>query len=851
MHETSQLIENVGGIIVLLLVAAAVMALSKRIRVPFTVLLVVVGAGISFISDTFDDQHVALLNMLRGLSLSPDLILYVFLPTLIFESAFNLNARQLWQNIIPILTLAVPGLLLSTGIIAGILLLTTSIPVLPALLLGAILSATDPVAVIALFRQLGAPRRLTVLVEGESLFNDATAIVLAGILIAGIGADVGEHNADIPAAFIEFLLVFFGGLLVGWLLGLATGTLLGLVRADVYIETTLTTILAYTSFLIAEQMFHVSGVVAVVAAGLTLGSWGRIKISPSVRYYVDHFWEYMSFVATALIFLMVGMRVNLGELLASSHILPWVLLGMLLSRAIVIYGMIPLSNKLPGRESTNRAYQTVMYWGGLRGAIALAIVLSIPTFEYSDLFIALVMGAVLFTLLVQGLSIEWLVARLGLNKPSLSDRIAESEGSITAKQQALSRLRELQSGGFFSAPIAAQIQQQCNDALANERRVLNQLRDHELDQGQEIKRLYLRCFGNEKATYNNLHNKGHLSEAAVRHLMTCLTTQIETVKFLDEAQFASSNKLPQPALDRHGVSRGLLHLLEGVPGLSTLTEKLRLEHIAIAYEESWARFHACVSVLADLEKLKELTRLDDVVFEGVKSQYENWLKQAEQSIHDMAEQYPEFVGSMQERLGKRLILLSESEAIQHEDNQGNIPHNLAEKMKEQRLQSLWDLRGQEIARLKVAPEELLRKVPFFTEVPKVEFDELTRKMKRHSVTAGEKVIQQGETGDRLYMIARGVVRISRNVNNAEVNLATLIAGDFFGEMALLHDEKRTATVTSVSPCTFYVLERDKLRHAMGDNPSIKQALELAARQRLEQQDSVSVKKDTHGESTLN
>jgi CPA1 family monovalent cation:H+ antiporter len=831
MHETSQLIENVGGIIVLLLVAATVMALSKRVKVPFTVLLVLAGAGITIIVDTLASQNITALHMLQGLSLSPDLILYVFLPTLIFETAFNLNTRQLWQNIIPILTLAVPGLLISTGIIGAILILATPIPALPALLLGAILSATDPVAVIALFKQLGAPKRLTVLVEGESLFNDATAIVLAGILIAGMGVDVGEHNTDILAAVIEFLSVFFGGLLVGWLLGLVTGALLGLVRADVYIETTLTTILAYASFLIAERMFHVSGVVSVVAAGLTLGTWGRIKISASVRHYVNHFWEYMSFVATALIFLMVGMRVNLDELIASSNILPWVILGMLLSRAMVIYGMIPLSNKLPGIEPTNRAYQTVMYWGGLRGAIALAIVLSIPEFEYSELFIALVMGAVLFTLLVQGLSIEWLVDRLGLNKPPLSDLVAEFEVNIAATQFATNRLRELQSGGFFSAPIAAQLQCQCDEALKSERQELKQLRDWQLTEGHEIKLLYLRCYSNEQALYNDLYNKGHLSETTFRNLMSDLMAQVESVKFLDESKLAISKKLPQAALHEHQVSRSLLHLLEGIPGLSSLTEKLRLGKIALGYEMSWARYHACMSVLADMEKMKELTQLQDTVFEGVKSQYGGWLEWAEQSIHEMAEQYPEFVGSMQERLGKRLILLSESEAIQFEECQGNIPHDLAEKMKDQRLQSLWNLRGHEVARLKVAPEELLRKIPFFSTIPETDFDELATKMKRHSVTADEKVIQQGDADDRLFMIARGVVRISREVDSAEVNLATLIAGDFFGEMALLHDEKRTATVTSMSPCTFYVLERNALLEAMEENPSIKTALELAYQQR--------------------
>ena len=246
----------------------------------------------------------------------------------------------------PVLTLAVPGLLLSTGIIGGIVYLATDIPLTAALLLGAILSATDPVAVIALFKRLGAPKRLTILVEGESLFNDATAIVLATILITTIGVEAGEGAVSVGAAAWDFGVVFVGGMAVGCVLGIVTSLVVGAVRSDVYIETTLTTILAYASFILAERAFHVSGVVAVVMAGITLGNWGRIKISPQVRQYVDHFWEYMAYVATALIFLMVGMRVDLSSLQASAGALAWVVLGMLLSRAIVIYGMIPVSNRL-------------------------------------------------------------------------------------------------------------------------------------------------------------------------------------------------------------------------------------------------------------------------------------------------------------------------------------------------------------------------------------------------------------------------------------------------------------------------------------------------------------------------
>jgi len=195
MHETSVLVDVVSGLILLLIIAAATSAIGKRVRLPFTVMLVIIGAGMAMLADV-----VPLLSVLHSLSLSPDMILYIFLPTLVFESAFNMDGRQLWHNIVPVLTLAVPGLLLSTGIIGGIVYLATDIPLTAALLLGAILSATDPVAVIALFKRLGAPKRLTILVEGESLFNDATAIVLATILITTIGVEAGEGAVSVGAA---------------------------------------------------------------------------------------------------------------------------------------------------------------------------------------------------------------------------------------------------------------------------------------------------------------------------------------------------------------------------------------------------------------------------------------------------------------------------------------------------------------------------------------------------------------------------------------------------------------------------------------------------------------------------
>lgn len=346
--------EIVASIIALLLISCFVLYLSNRTRLPFSILLVVTGIFIRWIGEQIPTLH----HILEQIEITPELILFVFLPTLIFESSFHLDSRQLRQNLIPVLTLAVPGLLISTAIIGTILHLVIDFPIFAACLLGAVLSATDPVAVVALFHRLGAPKRLTILVEGESLFNDATALVLAGIL-SGIVV-VGSISTEVVlAGVVNFLVVFLGGLVVGWFLGLLTGWVLGKVEADSLIEITLTMTVAYLSFLVAEDLFHVSGVMATVAAGLTLGGWGRAKISPDVRHSLEHFWEYLAFAANALIFLLVGLKIDLLDLVDEAGALALVIGAMLLSRALVVFGLVPLAGRAPGADLVSRPYQLV------------------------------------------------------------------------------------------------------------------------------------------------------------------------------------------------------------------------------------------------------------------------------------------------------------------------------------------------------------------------------------------------------------------------------------------------------------------------------------------------------------
>jgi len=735
-----------------------------------------------------------------------------------------MDVRHLRRNLLPVLTLAVPGLLLSTVLIGVPLWLVTPLDLPASLLLGAILSATDPVAVIALFKQLGAPARLTVLVEGESLFNDATSIVAARILLGVIAAGVLTAHTALAGA-LSFVVVFVGGVLVGAAAGWVVGLLIGRVNDDPFIEISLTTVLAYVSFLLAEEVFHVSGVMATVAAGLTLGGWGRAKISSPVAGYMEHFWSYLAFVANALIFLMVGLRVDPGAVAGALPLLGWTLLAMVAARAVVVFGLVPLIGKLPREEPIGRRYQAVMWWGGLRGAIALAIALSLTGLPYADTFVAVVTGVVLFTLLVPGLTIEPLVRRLGLGEPPLSDRFARLESVLAARHQALERLPELQRSGLFSARIADELRRHVDGRIEGARRELETLRQRELDAAYEERLLYLRAFGAEKALYYDMYAGGHLSEGAYRRLSQSVTLQAEAMRH--------DGRLPAFTLhppQGRGAAR-LERVLGRAPALSGLAERLRSARTAREYEETWGRHEGSAHVRRDIEAIACKESVRPEVTARVRERYDQWHRSALERLDVTAEQFPEFVSAMQDRLAHRLMLHTERAVIEREHVTGAMPAAAAGPALAELSEQLRGLRGGTTWPLRVDPSDLLRTVPFFQGLPPEEFARLANRLRSRTVPAGDIIIRQGERGDSLFLIARGVVRVSQAVDGMERDLATLLAGDFFGEMALLHGDPRTATCRAVTPCALHELRRADFQDAAAHCHAMREALEAAERAR--------------------
>lgn len=825
-QHASAVPDLVFGIMLLMLVASLTAMLGSRLpKLPFTIALVLVGILIAALA-----PHVPVLHLLADFQLTPELVLFVFLPTLIFESSHNLEVRQLQANILPVLVLAVPGLLISTAVIGFIFYAFTGFDLIICLLLGSILSATDPVAVIALFKQLGVPERLTVLVEGESLFNDATSLVLATLLTT-IALSGEFASSTVVSGLWNFLVVFFGGAVVGWVLAMVVCQILGAIDAQPPVEISFTTVLAYVSFILAEHSLHVSGIMAVVAAGLTMGSYGRSKISPSTEHYLHDFWDYAAWLANAMIFLLVGMQVDIGHFWQTIDLIALVAVAMLISRAVVVFGLVPQLARLPDAEPVSRAYQAVMYWGGLRGAIALAIVLSLPDFEQRDTLIAIVMGAVLFTLLVQGLSIETLVKKLGLDLPEFEDMLAEKEGARHAKEESLASVDRLEQGGFFSQRVAGRLRSEGEQTIAELGVEIEGLLGRMTD--EEARRiLSMRTLSREKTRYDELFRRGLIGEWSYRELSHNVEQQLDDAKHFGR----------MPGQDyRHSYIHVALvrtsRMLVDVPLISSWVERRQHKQMMRDYDVSWARYRAAKSVLRNLDEIAAENGVAGEIVEEIRAIYGVVFESMRTEISQVGENYPEFLEASQEKLGQRLLIISEQDAIDRAKLLGIIPEGVAAAIHKQQQSELRALRRTDLSSyLEVSADELLTKIPMFAGLEEAQFARIIPHLQKRSFPKGESIIRQGGRGDSLFMIARGLVSVVDNSSGQSTELNQLYAGDFFGEAALLHGTPRNASVAAITPCSLYELHRDQWKQICEQQPNIEAAVESIDQERKRKTD---------------
>lgn len=587
----------------LLLIASLVAIVVRRLQVPYTVALVVVGLLLTSQSPL-------------QMELTPELILALFVPPLVFEAAFHLNFRDLSRSLAPILILAVPGVILTMALVGLIVSFGVGLALPVGLTFGALVAATDPVAVVAILRSLGVPKRLAVLLEGESLLNDGTALVLFNLTLAVVLAG----RFDLALGVIDFARISIGGVVVGLVLGWAISRLIA--RIDDYlIETTLTTVLAFGSYLVAERL-HFSGVLAVVAAGLVNGNLGPQGMSPTTRIILFNFWEYVAFLVNSLVFLLIGLEVDIPALLQSWQPIAWAVGAVILARLVVVYGLSLFARWFG--EPISLRWQHVLAWGGLRGALSLALALSLPASFGPErtLLRTMAFGVVLFTLLGQATTIRALVRRLGivLRTPEQLE-YEKRHARLTALRSAEEHLARRYREGLLSAHTWEMLRPRLLEQLSLlSEAVRESLRAAPTLEAEEIETARREILRAQRSAFMGLRQDGVISEEVYEQLSAEVDAILESGE--DVFWFIPGTSLPT----RLKAKRGLVDVREVVveagsacdgrqvrevrwPQNCVIASLRRGEQVLIARGETRLAAGDVLMMIADDAALAEVQRL--------------------------------------------------------------------------------------------------------------------------------------------------------------------------------------------------------------------------------------------------
>jgi CPA1 family monovalent cation:H+ antiporter len=439
--------------VVLVGAAALVTLLARRINLPYTVALVAFGMAAGAFSAPL------------RIAITPQLVLVVLLPALVFEASYQIDFGKLRPSLLGVSLLAGPGVLVSAALVALFLHYGAGLPMDQAFVVGAMLSATDPAAVIATFKRLTSPRRLSTLVEAESLFNDGTGIVAFTIAVGFVSSSTSPLETG-----VAFVWVVVASAAIGAAAGWAASRVLPTV-GDHLIEISLSVVLAYGTYLLADAL-HLSGVIATAMAGMVLGNYGRRRgLSQRTEEALDTVWEFVAFLATAFVFLLVGFSISLHSLLDVAGPIAWAVAAIFVSRAIIVYGFLGtlrLARRRRWRTPTRRTrtrrgrgevdatpaivdarnpdegdmpvgWLHVVYWSGLRGAVSTALALSLPAdMPNRSLLQGITFGVVLFTLLVQATTAELIVDRWA-RKPAGTRKTAHRSKSQGKSQPTANR----------------------------------------------------------------------------------------------------------------------------------------------------------------------------------------------------------------------------------------------------------------------------------------------------------------------------------------------------------------------------------------------------------------------------
>jgi CPA1 family monovalent cation:H+ antiporter len=799
-----------AGLLLLVTLAEPVAA---RLRIPFSVLLAVLGvalgaASLALLHLDFSPTASRLAHLIVDLPIDSNVFLFVFAPLLLFQTALAIEARPMTEDAVTIGVLAVVAVLVATLVIGFALWPVARVPLLACLLVGSVVATTDPVAVVGIFRDVGAPARLRRLAEGESLLNDASAITL---FVLFLGLILTPRPIDELALAAKFLTMFAGGAAFGVLAGWLGLKLVPRIGGNPLAQVSLSVSLPYLVYVISELALHVSGVVAVVATGIVFNLFGPSRITPDAWRHLRLVWEQMEYWASTLIFVLAALLVP--KLLRGVGLHEMVLLGVLVlaamaARAVILFGVLPVMTSLRLSPHIAPSHRTVMLWGGLRGAITLALALSVvenkgvpPDVQR---FVAVLgTGFVLFTLLVQGTTMRPLIRLLGLHRLSAPDAALRRNALRRVQQEVAADVAKV-AGEYGLHPPAPAIGDEGEmPALP----VAAALADAAVTLARHERELVIDHF-----------RERTISRSLVEPLVADADRLIERARAGALAGYRQEARR-QLAFSRRFRVGHFLHRRAGYHVLLARAVAERFETLLVRrmIVDTLARFVS--DGLGPIYRGDIVGALNTAVAERRDEQA--------RALQALRLQYPDYAGALERFFLVKVGLRHEERRYDRLHQEGligpELHRDLLRALEARRIEAAHRPRLD----LELDTSSLLARLPMLAAADPEGLVALARLLTPVFALPGERLIRRGGRGDAAYFIASGAVEV-----DAPGGRADLGRGDVFGEMALLTETPRSADVTALGYCTLLRLARRDFDAFLVRHPALADEIHAIAAERL-------------------
>lgn len=818
--QTGHIVFGLAGLLALV---SFMPAIAGRLRLPYSVLLAIIGIILGLIIHVHSWAPMVMsdfLDSLQNFEVSSETFLFVFLPILLFETSLSMNVRRLLDEIGPILMMAVVAVVVCTVAVGFSISAISGYGLVVCLMLGAIVATTDPVAVVGVFREVGAPKRLTTLVEGESLFNDAASISLYTVLLTML---YGGGELSTGSLFYSFVLSFFGGGLAGFVMGRIATWIFIWLRGWPVAEVTLTVAVAYLTFYVSEHYLGVSGVVATVIAGLVVGSTGRTRMSPATFEQLTASWSQFGFWANSLIFVFAAMLIPrmIADITWIQVLLILVVYVVtLLARGLMVFGVLPLLELTPFGTKVSPAYRTVMLWGGLRGAVSLALALAVTEqhnvpYEARQFIAVATTGFVLLTLFVNGISLRPLIRWLGLNQLSAMDRTLRNQALVVALEDLRTRTDELAQGEHIGTVARARVHAVFDAAQASVDggEVLQLTLDQRVAVG-----LAMAASREEELFYDTL--KAQLVDWRMAESLLARAERMSDAVRSGGIQGFEAAIAADLRYSRSFRWALRVHYLLGFQGwlgnelakrFTKLLSKRTVAELVIRFIE---------------EEIRPL--LGEDASAKLIEAHRHRLLMLQSALHGMALQYPSFSEWLQEsylgRMARAQERLRYRDMLSHFLINGEMYADLIRQI---------DARWSHIDRrpgldMALSATELIQKVPMFQDLNPATVKALKKRLKPRLTVPDQEISMRLARGRAMYFVASGAVEL----HLPDGTSAELGTGQIFGEMALVTGSDYEPKVTSLGYSRLLMLQERDFQALLAGDTVLREKIETVIKQRM-------------------